>query len=311
MSLARESELELKLELTRDELRRVRSHPALGDLAVGEPVTRTVRSIYFDTPDHRLRALGISLRSEIGRRELEADRQGGHRRRARRVEPHRGGDGRRAAGARSRPHRQPQDPPQGREGRGAFDPGAGVRDGGGAHHASAAFRRRRAGACARRGHGARRRRRERAVRGRAGAEIGRTRMPARDGGQAVRQRAGALLREQQGRARLQPGARPDATVTPTSSRSAACCPSFMPSRPAPRRSGSSCARPPTRSWPTAAPCWRRSTRRPRTSCASACGACAARCAPSARCTTRPRCASWRGTPRPWRARSASCAMPTC
>lgn len=62
MSLARESELELKLELTRDELRRVRSHPALGDLAVGEPVTRTVRSIYFDTPDHRLRALGISFR---------------------------------------------------------------------------------------------------------------------------------------------------------------------------------------------------------------------------------------------------------
>jgi triphosphatase len=62
MSLARESELELKLELTRDELRRVRSHPALGDLAVGEPVTRTMRSIYFDTPDHRLRALGISLR---------------------------------------------------------------------------------------------------------------------------------------------------------------------------------------------------------------------------------------------------------
>jgi triphosphatase len=62
MSLARESELELKLELTRDELRRVRSHPALGELAVGEPVTRTLRSIYFDTPDHRLRALGISLR---------------------------------------------------------------------------------------------------------------------------------------------------------------------------------------------------------------------------------------------------------
>jgi inorganic triphosphatase YgiF len=62
MSLARQSELELKLELTREELRRVRSHPALGDLAVGEPVTRTLRSIYFDTPDHRLRALGISFR---------------------------------------------------------------------------------------------------------------------------------------------------------------------------------------------------------------------------------------------------------
>jgi inorganic triphosphatase YgiF len=62
MSPARDGELELKLELTRDELRRVRSHPALGDLAVGEPVTRTVHSIYFDTPDHRLRAQGISLR---------------------------------------------------------------------------------------------------------------------------------------------------------------------------------------------------------------------------------------------------------
>lgn len=62
MSLARQSELELKLELTRDQLRRVQLHPALGDLAVGEPVTRTLRSIYYDTPDHRLRALGISFR---------------------------------------------------------------------------------------------------------------------------------------------------------------------------------------------------------------------------------------------------------
>jgi triphosphatase len=62
MSLARESELELKLELTREELQRVRAHPALGNLAVGEPVRRTLRSIYFDTPDYRLRALGIAFR---------------------------------------------------------------------------------------------------------------------------------------------------------------------------------------------------------------------------------------------------------
>ena len=62
MGLSRQSELELKLELTPDELRRVHSHPALGDLAAGEPVTRTLRSIYYDTPDHRLRTLGISLR---------------------------------------------------------------------------------------------------------------------------------------------------------------------------------------------------------------------------------------------------------
>jgi inorganic triphosphatase YgiF len=60
MSVARE--LELKLELTREEMQRVRGHPALGNLAVGEPVTRTLRSIYFDTPDYRLRALGISFR---------------------------------------------------------------------------------------------------------------------------------------------------------------------------------------------------------------------------------------------------------
>ena len=62
MSLVRESELELKVELTRDQLQRMRWHPALGDLAAGEPVTRNLRSIYYDTPDHRLKALGISLR---------------------------------------------------------------------------------------------------------------------------------------------------------------------------------------------------------------------------------------------------------
>ena len=55
-------EPELKLRLTPQELRRIGAHPALDDLTVGKPVTRTQRSIYFDTPDHRLRARGISLR---------------------------------------------------------------------------------------------------------------------------------------------------------------------------------------------------------------------------------------------------------
>ena len=55
-------ELEFKLELTPQELRRVGANPALEGLTVGKPVTRTLRSIYFDTPDHRLRAQGISLR---------------------------------------------------------------------------------------------------------------------------------------------------------------------------------------------------------------------------------------------------------
>ena len=55
-------ELELKLELTPEELQRVGTHPALEALTVGKPVTRVLRSIYFDTPDHRLRVQGISLR---------------------------------------------------------------------------------------------------------------------------------------------------------------------------------------------------------------------------------------------------------
>ena len=78
MSVARESELELKLELTHEELQRVRAHPALGNLAIGEPVRQTLRSIYFDTPDYRLRALGIAfkLRAE-GDRWLQLVEAGG------------------------------------------------------------------------------------------------------------------------------------------------------------------------------------------------------------------------------------------
>jgi triphosphatase len=55
-------ELELKLKVTPQELQRIGAHPALEDLTVGRPVTKTLRSIYFDTSDHRLRAQGISLR---------------------------------------------------------------------------------------------------------------------------------------------------------------------------------------------------------------------------------------------------------
>ena len=71
-------ELELKLELTPQELQRVGAHPALEGLTVGKPVTRTVRSIYFDTPDHRLRAQGISLRlRSIGDQWLQTIKAGG------------------------------------------------------------------------------------------------------------------------------------------------------------------------------------------------------------------------------------------
>jgi inorganic triphosphatase YgiF len=55
-------ELELKLELTPKELQRIAAHPGLEPLTVGKPQTHTLRSIYFDSPDHQLRAQGISLR---------------------------------------------------------------------------------------------------------------------------------------------------------------------------------------------------------------------------------------------------------
>jgi triphosphatase len=55
-------ELELKLELMPQELQRIGAHPALEPVTVGMPATHTLYSIYFDTPDHQLRAHGISLR---------------------------------------------------------------------------------------------------------------------------------------------------------------------------------------------------------------------------------------------------------
>jgi triphosphatase len=66
---------EFKLELTPQQLARLASHPALVNLATGQPTVSTIRSIYFDTPDHRLRAQGISLRlCSIGDKWLQAVR---------------------------------------------------------------------------------------------------------------------------------------------------------------------------------------------------------------------------------------------
>ncbi|MEE9587944.1 MAG: CHAD domain-containing protein [Hyphomicrobiaceae bacterium] len=55
-------EIELKLELTGEELERIRAKRILRELTVGRPVIRTLRSIYFDTPDHALRNARMSLR---------------------------------------------------------------------------------------------------------------------------------------------------------------------------------------------------------------------------------------------------------
>ncbi len=54
-------ELELRLELTGDELDRVQAGPALRELAIGEPATQLLRSLYFDTLDRRLNGRGFSM----------------------------------------------------------------------------------------------------------------------------------------------------------------------------------------------------------------------------------------------------------
>ena len=158
--------------------------------------------IYFDTPDHRLRALGISLRlrsdgqSWLQTVKVGTDVHGGVSNpleaeiAVARPEPDLGLIGNRKV--RRKVEKAIEQ----------VDPGAGVRDRGQAHHAPAAVRRRRARAGARRGHRARRQRRGCPVRGGAGAEIGRAGVPAADRRKSVRGGARPPRREQQGRARL-------------------------------------------------------------------------------------------------------------
>lgn len=52
----------LKLVLTSEELQELNASPLLVDAVVGLPATRTLRSLYFDTPDQRLRQARICLR---------------------------------------------------------------------------------------------------------------------------------------------------------------------------------------------------------------------------------------------------------
>ena len=54
-------ELELRIELTPEQLHQLDQHPALSEMTVEQPNTKTLRSIYFDTPDQRLPKAGISL----------------------------------------------------------------------------------------------------------------------------------------------------------------------------------------------------------------------------------------------------------
>jgi triphosphatase len=65
-------ELEFKVELTASGMHSIESNRRLSRLAAGPPQTRTLRSVYFDTPDRRLRAQGLSLRvRRVGRRWIQ------------------------------------------------------------------------------------------------------------------------------------------------------------------------------------------------------------------------------------------------
>ena len=97
-------ELELKLELTGDELGRIQALTALRDLAIGEPASQQLRSLYFDTLDRRLHAQGLSLRiRRVGERwvqtlKFETDVYGGT------LSARRAGNDRRGAQARGARH---------------------------------------------------------------------------------------------------------------------------------------------------------------------------------------------------------------
>jgi inorganic triphosphatase YgiF len=55
-------ELELKLELSKSDVERLRSELPEPELGIGPPTREKLRSVYYDTPGHDLHAAGISLR---------------------------------------------------------------------------------------------------------------------------------------------------------------------------------------------------------------------------------------------------------
>jgi triphosphatase len=55
-------ELELKVELGRSDVERLEGELPIGELGIGPPTRKKLRSVYFDTPEHGLHAAGISLR---------------------------------------------------------------------------------------------------------------------------------------------------------------------------------------------------------------------------------------------------------
>lgn len=67
------TEIELKLEVEPRALERLRRHAVVRDHKQGRAVTRSLTSVYFDTPEHALHAAGASLRvRHIGARRIQA-----------------------------------------------------------------------------------------------------------------------------------------------------------------------------------------------------------------------------------------------
>lgn len=65
-------QLDIRLDVTPEELARFRAAPGLADGNAGAPASNTLRSVFFDTADHALRRLGVSLSlSRLGKTWLQ------------------------------------------------------------------------------------------------------------------------------------------------------------------------------------------------------------------------------------------------
>ncbi len=68
MASLEQREIELKLDVAPASVRRLRRHPRIRELAVGRAATRSLLSVYFDTPELDLARAGIGLRiRKVGR----------------------------------------------------------------------------------------------------------------------------------------------------------------------------------------------------------------------------------------------------
>ncbi len=56
------NEIELKLRIAESDALKLNLHPAITNRLVGEPLTRKLVSIYYDTPDLDLLDSGLNLR---------------------------------------------------------------------------------------------------------------------------------------------------------------------------------------------------------------------------------------------------------